>query len=97
VVDDTEVATNARELEAMYRESGYHFARVAGSLGEHGESRRIRFDVSEGPRVTVAAISVSGNQAIPPNSSRSGWRPSFQVFCAPASSGRTSSIRTSWR
>jgi len=65
VVDDTEVATNARELEAMYRESGYHFARVAGSLGEHGESRRIRFDVSEGPRVTVAAISVSGNQAIP--------------------------------
>jgi len=65
VVDDTEVATNARELEALYRESGYHFARVAGSLGENGESRTIRFDVSEGPRVTVAAISVSGNQAIP--------------------------------
>jgi outer membrane protein insertion porin family len=65
VVDDTEVATNARDLEAMYRESGYHFARVAGSLGENGENRTIRFDVSEGPRVTVAAIGVSGNQAIP--------------------------------
>lgn len=65
VVDETEVATNARELEAMYRESGYHFARVAGSLGENGERRTIRFDVSEGPRVTVAAITISGNQAIP--------------------------------
>ncbi|MBP1779763.1 MAG: polymerase [candidate division NC10 bacterium] len=65
VVDDTEVATNARELEAMYRESGYHFARVAGALGENGDSRTIRFDVSEGLRVTVAAIDFSGNQAIP--------------------------------
>jgi len=65
VVDDTEVATNARELEAMYRESGYHFAQVAGALGENGDSRTIRFDVSEGPRVTVAAIAFSGNQAIP--------------------------------
>ncbi len=65
VVDDAEVATNARELEALYRESGYHFARVTGSLGENGERRTIRFDVSEGPRVTVAAITISGNQGIP--------------------------------
>jgi len=65
VVDDAEVATNARELEAAYRESGYHFARATGSLGEDGEGRRIRFDLSEGPRVTVAAITVTGNQAIP--------------------------------
>jgi outer membrane protein insertion porin family len=65
VVDDTEVATNARELEALCRESGYHFARVAASLRENGGNRTIRFDVSEGPRVTVAAVSVSGNQAIP--------------------------------
>lgn len=65
VVDDAEVATNARELEAMYRESGYHFARATGSLGEDGEARRIRFDVTEGPRVTVAAVTISGNQAIP--------------------------------
>jgi outer membrane protein insertion porin family len=64
-VDDTEVATNARELEALYRESGYHFAQVAGSLGTEGEGRTIRFDVSEGPRVTVAEIAVSGNRTIP--------------------------------
>lgn len=65
VVDETEVATNARELEALYRESGFHFARVAGSLGKNGEHRTIRFDVSEGPRVTVAAIDISGNRGIP--------------------------------
>jgi outer membrane protein insertion porin family len=64
-VDETEVATNARELEALYRESGYHFAQVTGSLGAGGEERTIRFDVSEGPRVTVAEIAVSGNQTIP--------------------------------
>jgi len=65
VVDETEVATNAREIEAVYRESGYHFARVAGSLGKNGGHRTIRFDVSEGPRVTVAAINIWGNRAIP--------------------------------
>lgn len=65
VVDDTEVATNARELEALYRESGYPFARVAGSLGDGGGDRTIRFDVSEGARATVAAITFSGNQTIP--------------------------------
>jgi outer membrane protein insertion porin family len=64
-VDDTEVATNARELEALYRESGYHFAQVTGSLRTDGVGHTISFDVSEGPRVTVAAITVSGNHAIP--------------------------------
>jgi outer membrane protein insertion porin family len=64
-IDDMEVSTNAGEIEAAYRESGYHFAQVSGSLGDNGEGRTIRFDVSEGPRVTVAAIAVSGNQAIP--------------------------------
>lgn len=65
VVDDAEVATNARELEGLYRESGYYLARVAGSLGQNGEGRTIRFEVSEGPRVTVAGITFSGNRAIP--------------------------------
>jgi len=65
VVDETEVATNARELEAAYREPGHHFARVSGSLDGNGESRTIRFEVSEGPQVTVAAMAISGNQTIP--------------------------------
>ncbi len=65
IVDDTEVSTNAREIQAAYRESGHHFAEVSGSLDRDAEPRTILFEVSEGPRVTVAAIAIEGNQAIP--------------------------------
>jgi outer membrane protein insertion porin family len=64
-VDDTEVATAAREMEAAYRESGFHFARVSASLRGDGETRAVRFDVTEGPRVTVEAITLSGNHTVP--------------------------------
>jgi outer membrane protein insertion porin family len=64
-VDETEVATSAREIEAAYRESGFHFVRVSGSLHGTGDSRVIRFDVTEGPRVTVEAINLSGNHTVP--------------------------------
>jgi outer membrane protein insertion porin family len=65
VVDETEVATNAREVQAAYRESGYHFAQASGSLDRDAEPRTILFEVSEGPRVTVAQIAIEGHRAIP--------------------------------
>jgi outer membrane protein insertion porin family len=64
VVDDTEVSTNARELEAVHREAGYHFAKVSGTLVGNGERRTIRFEVVEGARVIVETIAISGNQTI---------------------------------
>jgi outer membrane protein insertion porin family len=65
VVDDTEVSASAREVEVGYREAGYHFVRVSGALSGNGDTRTIRFDVTEGPRVTVEAIDIAGNDAIP--------------------------------
>ncbi len=62
-VDEAEVGVSAREIEAAYREAGFHFVRVSGSLGPEGDPRAIRFEVSEGPRVIVAAIAFSGNRS----------------------------------
>jgi outer membrane protein assembly factor BamA len=62
-VDEAEVGSSAREIEAAYREAGFHFVRVGGSLGPEGDPRVIRFEVSEGPRVVVAAITFSGNRS----------------------------------
>lgn len=64
-VDETEVATSAREIEAAYREAGFAFARVSGSLEAEGDPRPIRFLVTEGPRAIVEAISFSDNQPFP--------------------------------
>ena len=64
-VDETEVDTSARAVEAAYQEAGFAFAKVAGSLGPAGDPRLIRFAVAEGPRVIVESISFTGNQAFP--------------------------------
>lgn len=65
VVDATETATSAREVEAAYREVGYHFVQVSGSVHGEGDTRTIRFEVTEGPRVTVEAVTFTGNHALP--------------------------------
>ncbi len=65
VVDEAEVAASTREVEAAYREAGFHFVRASGSLRGTGEDRTVRFEVDEGPRVTVEKIAVSGNVAFP--------------------------------
>lgn len=62
-VDEAEVGASAREIEGAYREAGFHFVRVDGSLGPESDPRTIRFEVSEGPRVLVAAITFSGNRS----------------------------------
>jgi outer membrane protein insertion porin family len=64
-VDETEVDTNARAIEAVYQEAGFAFAKVSGSLEPAADPQQIRFAVIEGPRVIVESISFSGNQAFP--------------------------------
>ena len=63
VVDEGELATSARQLEATYREEGYHFVRVSGVLESRDETPVIVFGVTEGPRVTVESIAFTGNTA----------------------------------
>ena len=65
VVDEGEIATGARQIEAAYREEGYAFAKVSGALESRGEIRVITFTVTEGPRVTVEAVDFTGNEAFP--------------------------------
>jgi outer membrane protein insertion porin family len=65
VADEGEIATSARQLEAAYREEGYHFVRVSGVLESLGETPVIVFDVTEGPRVTVESVELTGSAAFP--------------------------------
>jgi outer membrane protein insertion porin family len=64
-VDEAEVDTSARAIEAAYQEAGFAFAKVSGSLEPAGDPRPIRFGVTEGVRVIVDSISFSGNHAFP--------------------------------
>lgn len=59
-VDEPELRASARQLEAAYREAGYHFVAVAPSVREEGEARVIRFDIVEGPRVVVESVEIEG-------------------------------------
>jgi outer membrane protein insertion porin family len=65
VVDETEIATSARLVESAYRESGYHFVQVSGTLDQEQVPAVIRFEVLEGPRVTVETVLFDGNRAFP--------------------------------
>jgi outer membrane protein insertion porin family len=64
VVDDFEIEASARQLEAVYREQGYAFARVAGALDGSADPPALRFDVTEGPQVRVASVTFRGNAAL---------------------------------
>ncbi len=65
IVDEGEIRTSARTLEAAYQEEGYHFVQVTGSLRREGEAGVIRFQITEGPRVKVESVAVRGNRAFP--------------------------------
>jgi outer membrane protein insertion porin family len=64
-VDPVEVRASVRQLEAAYREQGYHFIQISGSLDQEGEALVVRFQVEEGPQVTVEAVTFSGNEIVP--------------------------------
>jgi len=65
VVDEDETAASARSIEAAYREEGYAFARVAGAVERVRDEPVVVFTVAEGPRVRVASIRFTGNEAFP--------------------------------
>jgi outer membrane protein insertion porin family len=64
IVDEVEVRASAEQLERAYREAGYHFVSVRGTLGGDADTRVVRFDIDEGPRVIVESITFEGLQAL---------------------------------
>ncbi|HSD28099.1 MAG TPA: POTRA domain-containing protein, partial [Vicinamibacteria bacterium] len=63
-VDEFEVEASARQLEALYRERGYAFAHVTGTLDGAVDPPVIGFVVTEGPEVRVASVTFVGNVAL---------------------------------
>ncbi|HET9489340.1 MAG TPA: outer membrane protein assembly factor BamA [Methylomirabilota bacterium] len=66
-VDEPELRASARQLEAAYREAGYHFVTVTPSVREKDRGRVIRFDIVEGPRVVVESVEIEGQTTEPPD------------------------------
>jgi outer membrane protein insertion porin family len=63
--DRVEQEASAHQIEAAYRERGYHFATVTPHETRDGDVRVIRLVVDEGPRVTVQSLTFTGARAIP--------------------------------
>jgi outer membrane protein insertion porin family len=64
-VDEVEVRASAEQIEWVYREAGYHFVRVTGTLGGDATTRVVRFDITEGPQVTVESVTLEGATTLP--------------------------------
>jgi outer membrane protein insertion porin family len=73
VVDEFEVRASARQIVAAYHEQGYAFAEATGTLtgdgGDRGD-RVVLFRVVEGPRVTVADVTLTGDTGLPADALR---------------------------
>jgi outer membrane protein insertion porin family len=65
LVDEAEVATSGRQIEAEYRERGHAFAEVRGTLAREDDAIRVRYDITEGPRVTVERVDFVGDLPLP--------------------------------
>jgi outer membrane protein insertion porin family len=65
LVDEVEVRASTEQVERAYREAGYHFARVSGTLGGDATTREVKFAIEEGPRVIVERISLEGATTLP--------------------------------
>lgn len=63
--DAFEQEASARQLEAAYREHGYHFVTVTPQETRDGDDRVIRFAINEAHRVTVESVTFSGDHTIP--------------------------------
>ena len=63
-VDEYEIEASARQIESLYRERGYAFARVTGTLDGAADPPAIGFVVTEGPEVRVASVTLGGNVAL---------------------------------
>ena len=65
LVDEVEVRASAEQVQRTYREAGYHFARVSGTLGGDATTRVVKLDIEEGPRVVVESIALDGATTLP--------------------------------
>ena len=63
--DEVEQEASALQVEAAYRERGYHWVNVKPHETRDGDVRVIRFVIDEGPRVIVESVTFSGNQTVP--------------------------------
>ncbi|HEY7076580.1 MAG TPA: POTRA domain-containing protein, partial [Solirubrobacteraceae bacterium] len=63
--DEVEREASALQVEAAYRERGYHWVEVKPSETRDGDVRVLHFAIEEGPRVVVESVTFSGNQAVP--------------------------------
>jgi len=64
IVDEVEVRASADQIEKAYREAGYHFVKVTGTLGGDTQERRVKFEIEEGPRVVVESLTFEGNATL---------------------------------
>ena len=65
LVDEVEVRSSTEQVQRAYREAGYNFARVSGTLGGDATTRVVKFDIEEGPRVIVERITLEGATTLP--------------------------------
>jgi outer membrane protein insertion porin family len=63
--DQVEQEASALQLEAAYRERGYHWVSVKPHETRDGDVRVIHFVIDEGPRVIVESVTFSGNETVP--------------------------------
>ena len=70
LVDEVEVRSSTEQVQRAYREAGYNFARVSGTLGGDATTRVVKFDIEEGPRVIVERITLEGATTLPASSLR---------------------------
>jgi outer membrane protein insertion porin family len=64
IVDEVEVRASADQIEKGYREAGYHFVKVTGTLGGDTRERLVKFEIEEGPRVVVESLTFEGNATL---------------------------------
>jgi outer membrane protein insertion porin family len=64
-VDEAEVRASARQLTGAYHERGHAFAAVTGRLAREDGRPVVRFDIEEGPVVTVESVEVPGAVTVP--------------------------------
>ena len=65
VLDEIEVRASAEQLARAYREAGYHFVKVTGTLGGDAATHRVMFNIEAGPRVSVQSIAFEGATSLP--------------------------------
>lgn len=63
--DEVEQEASALQVEAAYREHGYHWVHVEPRETRDGDVRVLHFVIDEGPRVIVESVTFSGTQTVP--------------------------------